>query len=221
MTESLRELGVTLSVVPESDAKAHGGFELRGGDSEWLRAVLVAFGCHARIEGETLYVPSGDPQRLERIVRAAIAPEAILFDLDGVLADINSRKRLAEVADVAALAKNHAIGVVTTCPRRLAESVLEHHGFLSFVGVVVGSEDRPCKPDPYPVRRALQQLGKQTAWMLGDNPSDVTAARGADVVPFAVLPHGIGAESHLDRLRAAGAVRLVAGVGSLLSLLSC
>jgi hypothetical protein len=39
------------------------------------------------------------------------------------------------------------------------------------------------------------------------------------VVPFGILPRGIGAESHMDRLRAAGAVRLVEGVGSLLTLL--
>ena len=55
--------------------------------------------------------------------------------------------------------------------------------------------------------------------MLGDNPSDVAAAKGAGVVPFAVLPRGFGAESHMDRLRAAGAVRMVAGVESLLPLL--
>ena len=213
MSDSLRALGVQLL------AGDSGGFELKGGDSDWLRAVLISLGHRAHIDGTTLHVPEADRARLEHAVRAAIAPEAILFDLDGVLADIGSRRAIASVDDVQAIASRFPIAVVTTCPRRLAESALDAHGFLPFISVVVGSEERPCKPDPYPVNFALQQLGKQTAWMLGDNPSDVTAARGASVVPFAVLPRGIGAESHMDRLRAAGAVRLVAGVESLLPLL--
>ncbi|MGK0205963.1 MAG: phosphoglycolate phosphatase-like HAD superfamily hydrolase [Planctomycetota bacterium] len=213
MSDSLRALGVELL------AGDSGGFELKGGDSDWLRAVLVSFGFRAHIEGTTLCVPETDVGRLERAVRAAIAPEAILFDLDGVLADIGSRRAIANVHDVQAVAARFPIAVVTTCPRRLAESALDAHGFLEFISIVVGSEERPCKPDPYPVNFALQQLGKQAAWMLGDNPSDVTAARGAGVVPFAVLPRGIGAESHMDRLRAAGAVRMVTGVESILPLL--
>ena len=59
---------------------------------------------------------------------------------------------------------------------------------------------------------------RERAWMLGDNPSDVTAARGAQAVPFAVTPRGIGAESHLARLRGAGAVRFVEGVAELRAL---
>jgi len=214
VTDALQALGVT------AEPAAAGGLRLRTASSgergvEWLRAVLVALGHAAHIERDELLVPSAAPDDVERAVCAALAPEAILFDLDGVLADIARRARIADPGDVQAIADRYAVGVVTTCPRRVAESVLERHGFLEFVGVVVGSEDGPCKPDPFPVRYALQQLGKQSAWMLGDNPSDVTAARGAGVVPFAVMPRGIGAESHMDRLRAAGAVRLVEGVGSL------
>jgi hypothetical protein len=213
VNECLQRLGIELRVD-----KA-GNYEVHGGDSDWLRAVLVAFGYHAYIAGETLHVPVGDRRRLERALVAALAPEAMLFDLDGVLACIGSRKPLAVVADVQAIAEHYPIAVVTTCPQGLAESVLERYGFMPFIRAVIGSEHRPCKPDPYPVRIALQQLGVQTAWMLGDNPSDVTAARGADVVPFAVMPRGIGAESHRDQLRAAGAVRLVAGVAAVRSIL--
>lgn len=213
MSESLQALGVELV------AAANGEVQLRADDVDWLRAVLVAFGHRAHIEGQALHVPSADVDSIEHAVRAALAPEAVLFDLDGVLCDIARRTHIAKIEHVQAIAVNYPIGVVTTCPRRVAESVLEQHGFLEFIGVVVGSEDGPCKPSPFPVRYALQQLGKQNAWMLGDNPSDVTAARGAGVVPFGILPRGIGAESHMDRLRAAGAVRLVEGVGSLLTLI--
>lgn len=196
-----------------------GGHELHGGDSDWLRLVLVALGFRAHVDGGAVHVPQADEARLRSAVQAATAPEAVLFDLDGVLADIAARRAIASVDDVAAIAACYPIAVVTTCPLRLAESVLERHGFLPHIGAVIGSEERPCKPDPHPVRVALERLGKGTAWMLGDNPSDVTAARGAGAVPFAVMPRGIGAESHMDRLRAAGAVRLVAGVESLRQLL--
>ena len=213
MSEALRILGIDLS------ADASGGFELRGGDLDWLRLVLVALGFRAHIEGQVLSVPVADAHRLERAVQAAMAPDAILFDLDGVLADIGSRRAIAKVEDVATLAAKYPIAVVTTCPRGLAESVLEEHGFLPFVSAIVGSEERPCKPDPHPVHVALQQLGMRTAWMLGDNPSDVLAARGAGVVPLAILPRGAEADAHMDRLRSAGAVRLLEGVDCLLPLL--
>jgi phosphoglycolate phosphatase-like HAD superfamily hydrolase len=213
VSDSLRALGVELLAGDD------GGFELKGGDSDWLRAVLVSFGYRAWIKGSTLHVPEAAVERLERSVRAAIAPEAIVFDLDGVLADIASRKAIARLEDVQAVAARFPIAVVTTCPHRLAESVLDGHGFLPFISVVVGSEERPCKPDPHPVNFALQQLGKEVAWMLGDNPSDVVAAKSAGVVPFAMLPRGLGAESHMDRLRAAGAVRMIVGVESLVPLL--
>ena len=81
------------------------------------------------------------------------------------------------------------------------------------------AEDGPGKPDPAPVRLALQRLGVTSAWMLGDNPGDVQAARGAGVVPLAIAPHGIGAEAHAERLRAAGAARLVAGPADVAALL--
>lgn len=213
MSDSLRALGVELLVGQD------GGFELTGGDSDWLRAVLVSFGYRPQMKGTVLHVPAADLERLERSVRAAITPQAIVFDLDGVLADIAGRRAIARVEDVEAIAARFPIAVVTTCPGRLAESVLDGHGFRPFISVVVGSEERPCKPDPHPVNFALQQLGKEAAWMLGDNPSDVVAAKSAGVVPFAMLPRGHGAELHMDRLRAAGAVRLVVGVESLVPLL--
>lgn len=215
MSEGLQALGV------EAHACEGGGFELRSAHRDWLMAVFRAFALRAEAEGAHLRVASSDLGLVERVVGTALAPDAILFDLDGVLADISRRTRIAAIDDVAALAEHHAIGVVTTCPRRLAESVLERHGFLPHVGAVVGSDDGPCKPDPFPVRMALRQLGRQRAWMLGDNPSDVTAARGAQAVPFAVLPRGIGAEAHIERLRGAGAIQLIEGVASLRGLRDC
>ena len=209
MSRDLLALGV--EVVPI----AAGGLELRSGHRDWLLTVFRAFSLRAAAAGAHLRVANADMAAIERVVGAALAPEAIIFDLDGVLADIQGRDRLAAVEDVAALARSHAIGVVTTCPGRLAQAVLERHGFAPHVGVVVGSEDGPCKPDPAPVRLALARLGVERAWMLGDNPSDVRAARGAQVVPFAVRPRGHGADAHAERLRGAGVIQLVDGVAGL------
>ncbi|HEB54170.1 MAG TPA: HAD family hydrolase [bacterium] len=212
MEVPLGELGVEL--VPRG-----AGVELRGGDRDWVRAVLVAFGHRAEVRRDGLWVPAIDAAAAERAVRAALCPRAVLFDLDGVLADIAGRRALADPADVEAIAARYATGVVTTCPRRLADSVLVRYGFAPHIDVVVGSDDGPCKPDPFPVRFAMQQLGVSTAWMLGDNPSDVTAARHGGAVPFAIRPRGIGGESHEQRLRGAGAVRLVDSVAELRRLL--
>ena len=66
---------------------------------------------------------------------------------------------------------------------------------------VVCREDAAAKPDPAPVRAALARLGVGRAWMVGDTPGDVVAARGARVVPIGVLaPEG-------DRGATPGSVR--------------
>ncbi|MBL8756389.1 MAG: HAD family hydrolase [Planctomycetes bacterium] len=202
---SLRSLGCSV------DAAADGGLVVCWRDPAWLHDVLECLGHGVWREGDRVHVVAhADRERLAHAVRAALAPQALLLDLDGVLADIEGRKPLASVPVVQELAARWPLGVVTSCPRRLAESVLARHGFLPFVRTVVCEEDGPGKPDPFPVRLALQRLGVATAWMVGDNPSDATAARTAGVVPLAIAPHGIGAESHAERLRAAGAVRLLA-----------
>lgn len=188
-------------------------------DPTWLCDALAGLGIAVMgaADGVRITLP-GDARkwgRLHAALQAALAPQALLLDLDGVLADIDGRRPLATIDQVQALAGRWPLAVITSCPRRLAEAVLARHGFAPFVKVLVAAEDGPGKPDPAPVRLALRQLRVASAWMVGDNPSDVTAARGAGVVPLAIAPRGIGAESHAERLRAAGAARLVDGLGAL------
>ncbi|HEU4420586.1 MAG TPA: HAD-IA family hydrolase, partial [Planctomycetota bacterium] len=146
-------------------------------------------------------------------------PRALLLDLDGVLADIEGRRALASSADLQALAALLPIGVVTNCPRRLAESVLARHGFEAHVAALVAAEDGPGKPDPALVRLLLQRLGSTAAWMLGDNASDFAAARAAGVVPLAVAKHGLEAGPR-EQLSRQGAVRIVDGLAGLRQLLA-
>jgi phosphoglycolate phosphatase-like HAD superfamily hydrolase len=189
---------------------------VRAPDPAWLRDALLGLGIAVRAfaTGVRITLPADGAMfaRLAAAIESAVAPDALLLDLDGALADIEGRKAIATPEELQALAALRPIGVVTSCPRRLAESVLERHGFLAHVRALVTSEDGPGKPDPAPVRIALQRLGAKRAWLLGDNPTDVEAARAAGVVPLAVIPHGVGAESHDQRLRAAGTARLVDGL---------
>jgi HAD superfamily hydrolase (TIGR01548 family) len=99
---------------------------------------------------------------------------------------------LAPPGWIQSLADRFRLAVVTGRPRADAERFLEEQGIASAFEVVVAREDAPSKPDPAPVRLALQQLGETSAWMLGDTPDDAAAASGAGVLPIAVMPPGSG-----------------------------
>ncbi|HZN38451.1 MAG TPA: aminotransferase class I/II-fold pyridoxal phosphate-dependent enzyme [Planctomycetota bacterium] len=196
---------------------------VRGGDPTWLRDALAGVGIAVRAfpAGVRITLPADCAAfaRLRAALAAAVQPKALLLDLDGVLADIEGRRALASVADLQALATLLPIGVVTNCPRRLAESVLARHGFTAHVAALVAAEDGPGKPDPAPVRLLLQRLGHTAAWMLGDNASDFEAARAAGVVPLAVAGSGTEAERR-EQLCRQGAVRIVDGLAGLRQLLA-
>jgi histidinol-phosphate aminotransferase len=217
LTGALRAFG--LDVLPSA-----GNFVfVRGGDPSWLRDALAGVGIAIRAfpEGVRITLPADSAAfaRLLAALAAAVMPRALLLDLDGVLADIEGRRALASVADLQALAALLPMGVVTNCPRRLAESVLARHGFSAHVAALVAAEDGPGKPDPGPVRLLLQRLGCTAAWMLGDNASDFEAARSAGVVPLAVGGRGIEAERR-EQLSRQGAVRIVDGLAGLRELLA-
>ncbi len=245
----------------------------RSQEAEWIQAALSALGVQVRRleswpDGLRITCP-GDPEdlaRLERALAAVLAPRAILFDMDGVLADVSGSYRasiratvesfgatvdnqevdglkaagnhnddwiltqeiladrginlpleeviqrfesfyqgqngmpglrttetlLAPPGWIQSLADRFRLAVVTGRPRADAERFLEEQGIASAFEVVVAREDAPSKPDPAPVRLALQQLGETSAWMLGDTPDDAAAASGAGVLPIAVMPPGSG-----------------------------
>jgi histidinol-phosphate aminotransferase len=48
-------------------------------------------------------------------------------------------------------------------------------------------EDAPLKPFPEPVMLAIEELDVSQAWMIGDTPDDMTAARMAGVLPIGVV----------------------------------
>jgi HAD superfamily hydrolase (TIGR01509 family) len=86
-------------------------------------------------------------------------------------------------------AEGVAIGVVTSKARRRYDSDARHSGLAPLVDVAVCAEDaRAPKPDPEPVRIALERLGAEPARavMAGDTAVDVKAARAAGTRPLGV-----------------------------------
>jgi HAD superfamily hydrolase (TIGR01548 family) len=222
-------------------------------------------------------------ERLMRGLRTVLSPQALLFDMDGVLADVSKSYRRAivetaatwdveitndDVADAKAkgnatndwdltrrlleargvtagleevtnrfedlyqgneiepglrrfeslrigrevlerLAARLPLGVVTGRPRADAQRFLDEQNVADLFSTVVCMEDAASKPDPAPVRLALDRLGVSTAWMVGDTPDDLDAARRAGVLPIGVPASGDDFESTTTTLEAAGAARVL------------
>ncbi len=76
----------------------------------------------------------------------------------------------------------YALGVVTNKPQEFSEAVLNGLGLAEFFRAVVGGGVCPqLKPDPAPLRLALEQCGAGAAgsWMAGDHFTDLESGRRA------------------------------------------
>jgi HAD superfamily hydrolase (TIGR01548 family) len=111
------------------------------------------------------------------------------------------------------------LAVVTGRPREEAEWFLNRVGISDLFSTAVCLEDGPNKPDPTPVRIALDRLGVSRAWMVGDTPDDVRAAVAAGVLPLGIVAPGADASNHGPPLKEAGAVTILDDVASIRDLL--
>lgn len=294
LVEALSELGAT-------PFPSQANFVLaRFADADWVWEGLAGLGIavrlfpgRERLDGCIRITCPGHEEefaRLLRGLRAAMAPRALLFDLDGVLADVTASYRASIVQTAASygiavslhditilkaagganndwevtkrllaqrgvdlplhqvterfesfyqgtadrpglrarehllperallkrLAERLPLGVVTGRPRQDAHRFLKEADVADLFGAVVCLEDGPLKPDAAPVRRALDMLGVERAWMVGDTPDDVRAARAAGVVPLGIAPPG---EDAADTLIGAGAARVLTDLSELEELL--
>ena len=82
-------------------------------------------------------------------------------------------------AQLEALREGREIAIVTGRPLSDALDFLEREGLRDLFEVLVCMEDAPPKPAADPVVLACQKLGVQSAWMIGDTPDDMRAARAA------------------------------------------
>jgi histidinol-phosphate aminotransferase len=293
----------TLAALGAKPTSSHGNFVFaRTPRAGWIRDALAGMGIsvrawpgHPELDGCVRITCPGDERdfhRLDHAVRAALAPQALLFDMDGPLADVSSSYRQAVIQTAAeygvtvtageiaaAKSRGHAnndwlltrallaehgveasieevtarfeaiyqgtgakqglwrsetlvprkewlvsmaskmpLAVVTGRPRQDATRFLRTHGIEGIFQAVVCMEDGPLKPDPAPVRRAMDLLGVRTAWMIGDTPDDMRAARGAGAVPLGVTVPGGGTEQ-ADALVRAGAARVLPRIDMLEELL--
>jgi histidinol-phosphate aminotransferase len=267
--------------VPRSQAN----FVLaRGERAPWLADGLAGLGIAVRQlgdQGTRIGLPANGPAfaRLWRGCRAALAPESLLLDIDGVVADVRGSYRAAiqrtaavfghaVTANEIAAAKTRPdsnndwrvtqrllaeagrqvpLEAVTACfesviaenelwreerlipprdvlsrlaarlplvavtgrPRRDADRFLATAGIAELFTAMVTMEDAPAKPDPEPIRLGLARAGVRRAWMVGDTPDDLIAARAAGVVPVGVVAPGDPIDSTQKRLIEAGAARVV------------
>lgn len=109
------------------------------------------------------------------------------------------------------------LAIVTSRMRRATLRGLELCALMRHFPVVVTPEDvARAKPDPEPVRVALQRLGApaEASWFVGDSPHDIASGRAAGVRTAAAL-WGPFPRTELEE---AGPDRLLATVGEVLSL---
>jgi pyrophosphatase PpaX len=87
-------------------------------------------------------------------------------------------------------ARGHPMGLVTSKGHELAMRTLQHVGLAPFMDPVVTADSvTRHKPDPAPVRFALDRLGVSPAEAIfvGDSPHDVNAGNAAGVRTVAAL----------------------------------
>ena len=189
------DLGVTVTPADITAAKAAGD-----ANNDWVvtQRLLAVGGVSAPLDAVTAaferhYQGSPDQPGLHTTERLIGAPD-----------------RLAR------LAARLPVAIVTGRPRADARRFLDQHGLSPHLSALVCMEDGPPKPDPAPVRAALEALGVQRAWMVGDTPDDLRAARAAGVVPLGVRAPG---EPDAAPLWAAGAARVLDSLADLDALL--
>jgi HAD superfamily hydrolase (TIGR01548 family) len=186
MTAAAFGARVTLDDV--SAAKAAGG-----ANDDWLLTQRL-------IEARGVAAEYGEVKRIfEELYQGTAARRGLKHD----------EPLLVEKAALVRWAARFTLGVVTGRPRADAIDVLERYGVRGLFAAVVTMDDGPLKPDPAPIRLALDRLGTRRAWMVGDTPDDVRAARAAGIP-------AIGVVAKADEPRRARAALIGAGAGHVL-----
>lgn len=301
-----REIADTLTSLGADAIPSDANFVLaRTPRSLWVRDALRSAGVAVRAWPGSRELPDalritcpGNPDNLRRLthaIAAALSPQALLLDMDGVIADVSRSYRAAilttcasfgveattaEVAAIKArgdanndwrvtyeilashavdvpyeqvvqrfeavyqgttqrpglretesligdaetlrvLASRLPLAIVTGRPRADAERFLDRFGLASLFPVVVCMEDGPSKPDPAILDLAMQRLGVERAWMVGDTVDDIRAAKRAmaTVVPIGVVAPQDDPGPTTNSLLRSGASRVVASLAELSEIL--
>ncbi|MFO7610618.1 MAG: aminotransferase class I/II-fold pyridoxal phosphate-dependent enzyme [Candidatus Krumholzibacteriia bacterium] len=193
----LAQAGCAVTRADIARAKAAGG---ANDDWELTRRLLAERGVDLPLDEvvdrfQAAYLGTGG--------RRGLCERETLIPARAVLSDLAARLPLA---------------IVTGRPRADAERFLARENLRGLFAAVVTRDDAPPKPDPAPVREALRRLGVRRAWLVGDTPDDLNAARAAGVVPVGIRPPAV-ADDTGEALAAAGAARILDRLADLKELL--
>lgn len=86
--------------------------------------------------------------------------------------------------------RGHPMGVVTSKGNVMMDRGLEFIGVNDYIEIAIGYDSCHIhKPDPYPVRLALNKLGYEPAEavFVGDSPHDMKSGNAASVITIAAL----------------------------------
>jgi histidinol-phosphate aminotransferase len=167
--ETARSFGVEIVPSDIEAAKADGN---SNDDWELTRRLCVERGVDAPIEAVT--------DRFETLYQGTDSSPGLKM----------AERSLVEITTWQQWAARCPLAVVTGRPRSDAVEFLERFALLEDITALVTREDAPLKPDAAPVLLALEIMGVSQAWMLGDTPDDLAAARAAGVVPIGVIAPG-------------------------------
>jgi histidinol-phosphate aminotransferase len=191
--------GVSATLDDVSAAKAAGG-----ANDDWLltQRLITSRGASAEYAEvkrvfEELYQGGPGRRGLKLDETLLVSPEA--------LARWSARFRL---------------GIVTGRPRLDALEILERYALRGLFSAVITMDDGPLKPDPAPIRLALDGLGTRRAWMVGDTPDDVHAARAAGIPAIGVIAKADEPRRARAALLGAGAERVLDDLAELDALLA-
>lgn len=87
-------------------------------------------------------------------------------------------------------AAGHPMGIVTSKSNEMMHRALDLTGIAPYMTTTIGADSCTVhKPDPFPVRMALEELGYQAdeAAFIGDSPHDINSGNSASVVSIAAL----------------------------------
>ncbi|MDX2115982.1 MAG: aminotransferase class I/II-fold pyridoxal phosphate-dependent enzyme [Planctomycetota bacterium] len=180
--------------------------QVRAGDAnnDWIttRRLLAARGVDVSLEAVT--------ERFERLYQGAAGAPG-LRETETLLIGPEVLRRLAE---------RRPLAVVTGRPRADAEHFLRRFGIAEVFTTMVCMGETERKPSPAPVQRVLRTLGVSGAWMIGDTPDDVRAARAAGVVPLGVVAPGEAEDGRArEAMKACGAAMVANDAAELVSVL--
>ena len=170
---------------------------------------------------------AGDASNDWTLTRRLLADRGVRAGLDDITArfqgtylGLREREQLLCSRDLLAeLSARLPTAIVTGRPRDEAHWFVERTEIAAAFKTLVCMEDAAAKPDPAPVRLAMQRLGAQRAWMLGNTPDDIRAALGAGALPLGIVAPGDDVPSTTAALFDAGAARVLRDVAELLELL--